>query len=99
MELIKDSGGDGGPVWSECHDSLSIDGPFLVCEEASVGSAKTTEVADTGKLVCEIKIKTMKERAEGEDSDIFFGVIRDTIDLEDFWFEEEYEDLAWYFFH
>jgi hypothetical protein len=52
---------------------MSIHGSALICEESSVGSAITSEVADRGKLVCEIKIKAMKPRPEGEDSDIFFG--------------------------
>ena len=74
---------------------MSIDGSYLLCEESGVGTAITSEIADVGKLMCEIKIKTMKDRAEGEDSDIFFGVMRDNISLDEFWFEEEFEDLVW----
>jgi len=94
--LINDIGGDGGPQWLECHESMSINGSILMCEESDVGSAKTSEVAETGKLVCEIRIKTMMARAEGEDSDIYFGVIQDDIGLEDFWFDDELEDRAWF---
>jgi hypothetical protein len=75
---------------------MSIDGHLLFCEESSVGSAVTDQVADTGNLVCEIRIKKMQAREEGEDSDIFFGVMRDNIDLDAFWFEEEFEDLIWW---
>lgn len=95
LPLIQDAGVDSGPQWKDCHESLSIDGSFLLCEESDVGTAITGDVADVGKLMCEIRIKKMKERAEGEDSDIFFGVMRDNISLDDFWFEEEFEDLIW----
>ena len=77
---------------------MSIHGSALICEESSVGSAITSEVADRGKLVCEIKIKAMKPRPEGEDSDIFFGVMSESMELDDFWFEDAFEDRVWYLF-
>lgn len=93
--LTQDAGADAGPQWTDCHESMSINGSYLLCEESGVGTAITSEIADVGKLMCEVKIKTMKERTEGEDSDIFFGVMRDNISLDEFWFEEEFEDLVW----
>jgi len=95
IPLVQDLGDDLGPKWKNCHESMSCYGNLLICEESSVGSAITMEVADTGKLVCEIRINKMKPRDEGEDSDIFFGVMRDNIDLDQFWYEEDLEDLVW----
>jgi hypothetical protein len=98
LELTQDSTDTSGPQWKECHESMSIQGSFLICEDSSVGSATTGEVADGGKLVCEIRIKKMKPRPEGEDSDIFFGVMDESMGLDDFWFEDEFEDRVWYLF-
>ena len=95
LQLVQDSADASGPQWKECHESMSMHGSILICEDSSVGSATTSEVADRGKLVCEIKIKTMKPRPEGEDSDIFFGVMSESMELDDFWFEDEFEDRVW----
>ena len=97
--LLRHEVNDSGPQWSVSHESMSIEGPYLICEESDVGSAKVKmdEAVDSGKLVCEIRIKSMKTRPEGEDSDIFFGVMRNHIGLDAFWYEDEFEDEIWFY--
>lgn len=76
------------------HDnSLTVKGRKVVCMESEgVGSAFVNQEISSGILIAEFRIVQSK----GDDPDMFFGVVKPDLGTDDFWYDEDCNDKAWF---